>query len=155
MISPELLRRYPFFGNLNEAELTEIAKIAEEKSFEKGTTLFEEGQPAEALYFLLEGGVDLYFKSEEQYHPKTRKEFLVGEINPGEIFSLSALIEPYILNATARVSQGGRLIKIEASTLRIMAEKDPDLGCKLMHQIAKALMERLKYTRIQLAAERA
>jgi hypothetical protein len=36
-----------------------------------------------------------------------------------------------------------------------MAEKDSDLGCKLMHQIAKALMERLKYTRIQLAAERA
>jgi len=155
MISPELLRRYPFFGNLDESELKEIAMISEEKSFEEGTILFDEGQPADALYFLIEGSIDLYYKSEEQYHPKTRKEFLVGEINPGEIFSLSSLIEPYVLNATARASQGGRLIKIEAPTLRILAEKDSDLGCKLMHQIAKALMERLKYTRIQLAAERA
>src|SRR3990172_6369790 len=99
MISPELLRRYSFFGKLAEADLYEIAMIADEFSADAGVTLFQEHQPAEALYLLLEGSIDLYYTSEEEYHPKIRKEFLVGEVNPGEIFSISSMLDPFILNA--------------------------------------------------------
>lgn len=152
MISPELLRRYPFFGLLNENQLYAIAMISDEVAVEAGETLFEECKPAEALYLLVEGGVDLYYKSEEEYHPKTRKEFLVGEINPGEIFSLSAMIEPYVLSASARASKASNLIRIDAAELRKLCQEDPQMGYVVMQQIAKALMERLVYTRVQLAA---
>ena len=152
MISPELLRRYSFFGQLTEADLYAIAMIAEEVSADAGVTLFEERQPADALYLLLDGSIDLYYKSEEEYHPKTKKEFLVGEINPGEIFSISSMIEPYILNASARTDRPCRIIKIDAAALRKMSEENHLMGCMIMHSIAKALMERLAYTRVQLAA---
>ncbi len=36
MISPELLRRYPFFGTLSEEQLRQIAMIAEEQTYEAG-----------------------------------------------------------------------------------------------------------------------
>ena len=152
MISPELLRRYSFFGQLNEDKLYAIAMIADEITVDAGMTLFEEHQPADALYLLLDGSIDLYYKSEEEYHPKTRKEFLVGEINPGEIFSISSMIEPYTLNASARTAKPSRFVKIDAAALRRMSEEDHQMGCLIMHQIAKALMERLAYTRVQLAA---
>jgi CRP-like cAMP-binding protein len=152
MISPELLRRYSFFGRLTETDLYAIAMIAEELTADAGVTLFEEQQPADALYLLLEGSIDLYYKSEEEYHPKTKKEFVVGEINPGEIFSISSMIEPYILNACARTAKPSRYVKIDAVALRQMSEENQMLGCVIMHQIAKALMERLAYTRVQLAA---
>jgi CRP-like cAMP-binding protein len=152
MISPELLRRYPSFGLFNETQLKAIAMIAEEDSAPAGTVLFEERQPATHLYLLLEGGVDLSYRSEEEYHPKTRKEFAVGEINPGELFSISALIEPYVLNATARLSQDSKFVKIEAASLRELMEQDCSMGYLAMKQITKALMERLIYTRVQLAA---
>jgi CRP-like cAMP-binding protein len=152
MISPELLRRYSFFGKLPENDLYEIAMIADEFSADAGVTLFEEHQPAEALFLLLEGSVDLYYKSEEEYHPKAKKEFLVGEINPGEIFSISSLIDPFILNASARTAKPSRFIKIDAIALRKMSDENHQMGCIIMHQIAKALMERLAYTRVQLAA---
>jgi CRP-like cAMP-binding protein len=152
MISPELLRRYTIFGQLGEQDLNNIAMLADELTAEAGTVLFEERQPANALYLLLEGSIDLYQKSEEEYHPKARKEFLVGEINPGEIFSISSLIEPHILNASARTSKPSRFIKFDATALRQLANENPQLGCTLMRQVAKALMERLAYTRVQLAA---
>jgi CRP-like cAMP-binding protein len=152
MISPELLRRYPFFGPFNDAQLRTIAMMADEISVEQGKVLFEECGPADTLYLLLEGSIDLYYKAEEEYHPKGKKEFLVGEINPGEIFSISALIHPYVLSATARAAQVCRIVKIDAAALRSALEEDPRMGYLAMQQITKALVERLAYTRVQLAA---
>lgn len=152
MISPELLRRYPFFAPYSDAQLREIAMLSDEITAEAGTTLFEECQAADWFYLLIDGGIDLYYKSEEQYHPKTKKEFSVGEINPGEVVAISAMIDPYVLNATARVSKDSRLIKTDAKAFRALFKKDPQLGYITMHQIAKSTMERLAFTRVQLAA---
>ncbi len=152
MISPELLRRFSFFGLMSEQDLYNIAMIAEEVTADAGTVLFEECQPASALYLLLDGSVDLYQKSEEEYHPKAKKEFLVGEINPGEIFSISSLIEPYVLNASGRMSKPSKFVKFDAPALRQLSNQNPQLEILLMRQVAKALMERLAYTRVQLAA---
>jgi CRP-like cAMP-binding protein len=152
MISPELLRRYPFFGPFNDAQLKEFAMLADEISAEVGEELFQECDTANHLYLLLEGGVDLYYKSEEEYHPKDSKEFAVGEINPGEVFAISAVINPYMLNATARCSRACKLVKIDGKALREKFEEDPRLGYITMHQVTKSIMERLAYTRVQLAA---
>jgi CRP/FNR family transcriptional regulator, cyclic AMP receptor protein len=151
MISPELLRRYPFFGTLNDAELKAIAMITEEAEFEQGITLFEEGQTADMLYFLVDGNIDLYYVVEEQFHPETRKEFIVGEINPGEVFAISTLIEPYMYTSTARVDKHSKLLKIQAEALRALLEKDCQLGYKVMRQIARAAIDRLGAARVLLA----
>ena len=152
MISPETLRRYPFFGTLSPSQLQAVADLSEEVALKKGSTIFEEGHPADKLYILLRGSVDFYSKSEEEFHPKTRKEFSVGEVNPGEPFAVSALLEPYILNATARASQDCQVIKIDALALRNMFDLDQAFAYRMMTQTAKALMERLSSVRVQLAA---
>ena len=152
MISSELLKRYPFFGPFNDSQLRAIAKIAEEASVKAGAQIFEECQPADTFYVLVEGAVELYYKSEEEFHPKTSKEFSVGEINPGEVFAFSSLIEPYVLNATGRAIKDCRVIMIDAKALRGLFEEDPRMGYLALHQLTKALMERLAYTRVQLAA---
>jgi len=152
MISPELLRRYPFFGPLNEKQRKAIAMVADEIQMKEKQVVFEECQAADALYLLIEGDIDLTYKSEEKFHPKKTKVFSVGEINPQEVFAISALIEPYEYNATATVTKDGRAIKIDAKALRELIEQDIQLGYILMHQIAKTAMERLAYTRVQLAA---
>jgi CRP-like cAMP-binding protein len=126
--------------------------IAEEVSADADVIIFKERQPADALYLLLNGSIDLYYTSEEEYHPKARKELLVGEINPGEIFSISAMLEPYQLTASARTAKPSRFVKINALALRQLSQDNPKMGCIIMRQIAKALLERLEYTRIQLAA---
>jgi CRP/FNR family transcriptional regulator, cyclic AMP receptor protein len=152
MISPELLRRFPFFAPFNEATLREIAMLADQVEVEPGSLILEECGLAQALYLLLDGNVDLYYKSEEAYHPKARKELLVGEINPGEIFGISSLIEPYVLNASARATQPTHLVRIEAAGLRKLFDDNPQLGYVGMQQLVKVLSDRLIATRVQLAA---
>ncbi len=155
MISPEILRRYPFFGQLSDDQLRAIAMITEETGFEKGVCLFEEGHSAQTLYLLVEGNLDLFYKSEEEFHGKTRKEFLVGEINPGEVFGISSMVEPYSYSASARAAQKGKYLKIDAGALRKLIDGDPKLAYRLLSQLLKVYSERLYYTRVQLAAERA
>ncbi len=151
MISLELLRRYPFFAGLDEAELKAIAMVSEEVRAPAGAILFEEGQTADALFLLLSGSVDLSFNSPLgngfQIH--------IGEINPGEPFAISALIPPHMLTHTARAGNAIHALKIAAIPLRAICERDARVGYVVMHKVAQAAMERLHFTRVQLAAARA
>ncbi len=154
MISPEILRRFPFFAYLDESQLAKIAMITDEDIAKTGVVLFEENQPADTLYFLIEGGIELYNVSEDKFIPGTRKEFLVGDVNPEEVFAISSLVAPYVLNAMGRASKPARFLKIEAIALRKLMDEDCTLGYLILQQISKALLERLMYTRVELAAAR-
>jgi CRP-like cAMP-binding protein len=148
MVSPELLRRYSFFSSLDQAQQKAIALIADVLQFDKGATIFEEGQPAELFYVLLEGCVDLYYPTGRD----PAEHLLVAEINIGEPFSISALIEPHMLTATAKATAPSRILKIEGKALRALCELDPHLGFALMEQAARSAMERLHFARVQIAA---
>jgi len=152
MISTEILRRYPFFAGLTEAQLKAVAMLAQDTSYPKDSTIFEECGEANRLFLLLEGSVDLYYRSQEEFHPTTTKNFFVGEINPGEVFGTSSIIEPYELNATARNPVNCRLVEIDAVELRKLITTDPDLANKLLLAVIKTLKERIGAMRVQLAA---
>ncbi len=151
MISAELIRRYPFFAGLDEAQQRLIASIAQENTFDSGATILEEGQSADALYLLLSGSIDLY----AAMPGVPDGQVLVGEINPGEPFSISALIPPHILTHTVRAASRCHTIRIDATALRALCDAECHVGYTFMRQIATAAMERLHFTRVQLAAERA
>ena len=152
MISPELLRRYPFFAGLTESQFKAVAMLSQESTHHKGVTIFEECDAANRLYLLMEGSIDLYYRSQEELHPTMVKEFFVGEINPGEAFGTSAIIEQNEYNATARTSVNSRLIEIDAVALRELMAQDPILANKILLQVIKTLKERVMALRVQLAA---
>ncbi len=151
MITPELLQHYPFFGFLTPVQLKAIARIAKEESLESGRIIFREHEHADWLCILVKGNIDLFFTIEVEYHPELRKELLFGTINPGELFGISALIEPHILTSSARTSKPSQVIKIEAPRLLALCNKDEQLAYGLVSQVAKTSMERLNATRLQLA----
>ena len=107
MISPEQLRRYPFFGLLADDELREIAMISDEVAFERGKTILREGDPAEALSFLPDGAISLNFTG-AAVSGELPDVIPVGSIHPGEPFSISARIEPHILTADVQADRESR-----------------------------------------------
>ena len=155
MISPELLRRYPFFGPMDDSQLKALAMLAEVLPYGAGETVFDAQQEADALYFLLEGGVDLSFVVEDPTQPGMSREFHVSPVNPGEPFGISALLEPYRYGATIRTSVRSQVLKIQSAGLRALCELDPRMDSILMRQIAKAAFKRLQDTRAILVAARA
>jgi CRP-like cAMP-binding protein len=153
MIPVELLYRFPFFSFMNEKQLKAVAMIAKEVQLEPDDVLFEANTPAGALYFLVTGNMPYYILVTSEHIPDYRKEYFVGYINPEEIFGISALIEPYYYTTTMRADKPCRVIKIDASALRALCEVDSQLYAGLLKAVAKAAMDRLNMTRVQLAAE--
>ncbi len=152
MISPELLRRYPFFGDLNDDQLKAIAMIADEKTYPKGAIMVKENTPATKLMLLLEGDVDLIFSGGGE---GAIVNALVGSIAPGEILGVSSLIAPYTYICSARNAMPVKTIEMDAAALRAMFSLDQKLGYLMMNKVASAVLERLKYTQVELAAARA
>lgn len=179
MVSPADLRHYHFFDGLADDEYAAVAAISDELSLNQGDVLFHAGDAANQLYLLVDGGVELYHlpsvqpdsalpRAEAMYLMMEagdnvplmetgvtfHREFLVGAIQPGEAISISTLIDPYRLTATAHVTVPSRLIRIDAVKLRELCGADCKLGCVLIQAAAKIAMQRLNFTRQQLVAER-
>ena len=154
MISPDLLRRSPFFNFMDDKQIRAVAMIAEEKTYNAGNDIVVNNTPASKLFFLVEGAASYYYIVTIEHDPYYKKEYYISDFNPGEIFGISALIEPYIFTATVRSEKFCRLIEFDASALRALCEVDLKLSCGLMRAIAKAAMERLEHTRVQLIAAR-
>jgi CRP-like cAMP-binding protein len=154
MISPEVLRRYPFFSFMNHGQLREMAMISEEIEIGDGKVLFSVGDEADALYLLREGAIDLHYIVIDEHEPLLRKDFYVGNVNPGEVVGVSAVIEPFQYKAAAIINGASQLLKIEAAALRNLCEDDQSMAYGLIYQIAKAAMDKLHATRVQLAGSK-
>ena len=149
MVSPELLRRYPFFGGLTDDEVAGVAMLADEVTFPAGALIFREREIATKIHVLTAGSVELVFEIPRVTGAITAH---IGSVAPGEPFGISAFVEPYRLTATARAESDVKAIVIDAAGLRAMSEVDCHLGYTVMRQIARALAERLNSTRVLLAA---
>jgi CRP/FNR family cyclic AMP-dependent transcriptional regulator len=145
MISPEVLRRYPYFADVSEESLKQLAMIAEEKAIPANTVIFNEGDPAEYLSVILQGEVNI------QYRLGTGELRTVDTLVAGDLLGWSALIEPYRYTAIATTTKPTQLARLDGPRLRKLCEDDPLLGYKLTTQIAKLLAHRLEGARVQLA----
>lgn len=74
------------------------------------------------------------------------------QVNIGEPFGISTLIEPYVLTSTARSSNTSRVLRFDGNALRELFAEDQELELLLLRQVAKTAVERLHATRTQLAA---
>jgi CRP/FNR family transcriptional regulator, cyclic AMP receptor protein len=146
MISPEVLRRYPYFAGVDEESLKAVAMIADEKSVAAGTQMFREGDPADSLNIIVRGEVNI------QYVLGNGEHRTVDTLVDGDILGFSALVEPYKYTAIGTTSKDTLLVRIEAKKLRGLCNETPILGFKLISQIAKLLAHRLEGARVQLAA---
>jgi CRP/FNR family transcriptional regulator, cyclic AMP receptor protein len=145
MISPEVLRRYPYFVGINDESLKQLAMIAEEKTVPADTVMFREGDPASHLSIILKGEVNI------QYVLGDDELRTVDTLVEGDLLMWSALVEPYKATAIGTTTKETHLARIDAAKLRILCEQEPILGYRLMTQVAKLLAHRLDGARVQLA----
>jgi CRP-like cAMP-binding protein len=75
------LKAIPYFSGLSDANLALIGKHVFEKRAERNEILFFEGEPADVLYFVVEGVVKIFKTSPDG------KEQIFGIIRPGDSFN--------------------------------------------------------------------
>jgi CRP/FNR family transcriptional regulator, cyclic AMP receptor protein len=154
MISPEMLRRYPFFADMGDTSIKAIAMITEEVPLKAGEVLFHSGQPSLALFLLVDGVIETSLVITDSNDPTFEKEYYLDDYNPGEMFGLSTLIEPNIHSITCRVSRPGRMLRIDGARLNALCLADAHLGYQVMKALYMTALERLHHVRVQLAAAR-
>jgi CRP-like cAMP-binding protein len=145
MISPEVLRRYPFFAGLSAKQLQEIAQISHMRTFEVGEQIFREGNTAAQMLFLIMGEINI------EYQLGDGRKVVADTLVAGDPLAWSALLEPHSLTATGVANKAGSLIEIDAEELRRMCKDNKDVGYVMMKEVAKTLRNRLSAMRVQAA----
>jgi CRP-like cAMP-binding protein len=147
MISPEVLRRYPYFAGLTADQMATVANTAEEISAPAGHFFFHEGDPLTHLYIVLEGEVAILIEL-----PAQNKQVVTSTAGPGEVFSWSGLVPPYQATAGAKALSVSRVLSFDCRALRQAFEKDCQLGYIMMQMLAQVIRDRLRDLRIETLA---
>jgi CRP-like cAMP-binding protein len=142
MISPELLRRYTFFGGFSASGLKELAMAGREQAVAEAETLFTEGGRADHFYFLAEGEMETLLKTDEE-------DISISTIPAGEPVGWSAIVEPHIYTATARATRKSQVIAFPRPALAALLEDD-HFAATFMRKLADLVSRRLRDTQVQL-----
>jgi CRP/FNR family transcriptional regulator len=81
------LRKWPFFSELGEDELAEVASRFHERTFRRGEVILLEGQEPQAVYFVVHGQVRIYRLSPEG------REQVLKRLGPGEAFNFVPVLD--------------------------------------------------------------
>jgi CRP-like cAMP-binding protein len=146
MVSPELLRRFPFFAGLTDEEIKSIAMISDEQKYDANSFIFREGNKADKLFILIEGTVDIMINTDEE----GLQHETVSTLSHGDVFCWSAVVEPHNLTASAFAATPVTVIAMDGAGLRALFELDCHLGFRILQKSATIISSRLKDTRIQM-----
>jgi CRP/FNR family cyclic AMP-dependent transcriptional regulator len=133
MINPDRLRKVDVLLGLTDWELKVVAQFLREQTVPEGVTLFEEGQKADRLFILEEGGVSVRLPRGESYQIQT----------PGKIIGWSFLIPPNRYTASGRTIVASKLLVMQSPDFYYLIHKEPRMGVKVMGNLAQVVAGRL------------
>lgn len=145
MVSVEILKDLSCLKDLNEEQLAQIAQIAVEKSFKKGSYVHKQDDPAEALYIVTSGRVAI-----EIDLPRHRK-ICIDIVEAGELFGWSAVVPPHVFTAAALCMEETTLVELTRGPLYDLIDHNTSLKASIMETLSKIIATRLRDTRLQLS----
>ncbi len=138
------LKQIRFFEKFSDGQLETIANISSIREFKVKDIIFEQYDELSEVFVLLSGSLSLGISL-----PKDKRIHL-GTISEGQLFSWSAVFQPYISTAWVMAVTPARVIAIDAKKLNAEIDRDCDFGFKTMSKIAQTISQRLSDTRFQL-----
>ena len=137
MISLELLDRVEAFRELDREQRESFRIYCRESEYRRGGRLFSEGDPANHLWTVIEGQVDLRFEMPDRRD--TTAAFTVSSINVGEkkqgsrTLGWSCFVPPYKMRLSAYCeSETCRVVRIGKKDLLKIFYTDPRIGYRFM-----------------------
>lgn len=137
----ELLRRVPFFAEIEPARLKLLAFMSERVAFEAGKTLFRQGDAADAAYLIIDGHADVIIESRGG-------PVVVATLGANETVGEMGIVSN--VPRTATVCAKDRLItlRIAKEPFMRMIREFPNMAVSVMQEMA----QRLESTNNKLSA---
>lgn len=138
----EALVNVPIFENLSGKDLEKIGRLTHEREYKKGEHIFKKSAPAEGMYVILNGEVEIN-------DPETKN--IYADLKSGDFFGELALLDDEPRSASAVAKQASRLIGFFTPDLLTLIERSPELGNQVLLNLSKVLGERLRRTNQEIA----
>lgn len=135
----ELLRRVPFFSEIEPAKLKLIAFMSERVAYDAGKTLCRQGDPADAAYLIIEGQAEIILES-------PAGPITVATLGPNDTVGEMGILGDVPRNATVRAKTRLVALRIAKDPFMRMVREFPNMAVSIMRELA----HRLELTNNQL-----
>jgi CRP/FNR family transcriptional regulator, cyclic AMP receptor protein len=145
----DILAATEIFDTFTQMQLELVATFCEPVTCRQGDILMREYEHSQALYVIARGGVEIYVSPEvmSQDNQRDFEPTKVAELSQGQVVGEIALVDEGTRSATVRVSQPETvLLKIARQRLMLLCDTYPELGYKLMRNLAGDLAFKIRST---------
>ncbi len=135
---------------MDDANFEQLMQAAYLQTFPAQLDLITEGDPADFLYVVIEGCVELYARS-------NGREATMGMVRPVGTFILAAVIKDAIFLMSARTIERSRILLIPSENVRSAFEQDEAFARAIVVELAtcyRAVVKEHKDLKLRTAVER-
>lgn len=126
------LARLSLFADLSPRDLGELVAGSRPRSILPGEVLFEEGMPADGLYLVLSGAVEVY-------RTVGGDEIGLETLGPGAFLGEMALVERSPRSASVRGIEGSQLLLVEPEAFERLLERSPAAALTVLRTMVHRL----------------
>jgi CRP/FNR family transcriptional regulator len=127
------LRSNPYFDELSETFLKEIASHTQLRQYERGEILFWEGDPAAGLHIIKSGSVKLYRVS-----PQGR-QYIVSVLTEGATCNEVPAFDGDTNPVNVEALETSQVWVVEAAILRDLVKSNPEFALKILNKFGQNL----------------
>src|ERR1700704_7147783 len=146
MIAKSELLRVPAFADLPDDQITWFLSQSQEMHLKAGDTYVRQGDPADAMFVILEG--------QFQWRGEFGGETIVLAGKPGDVTGVLPFSRMKQFTVTGRAVTDGRVLKFPASLFPDLVQKMPELTTRLVGIMSDRIREatRIEQQRDRLGA---
>ncbi len=130
---PEKMRKFNINLPLTDRFLVDVARVLEPVSFPKGAVMFHQGDPADCMYLIDSGKLEVSVKTANDSH------LVVGTLGEGELVGEMALVVDLRRSATVTVLEDCELLRLSKVDFDTLTTKHPALLKEFGHYIKPRL----------------
>lgn len=139
-MADEIFSQLSLFKELNDEQGEMLRPLFTPVDGYIDSVLFEQGDPAEYLYLVIEGEVTIRFK------PEDGPPLVVTRVKPGGIVGWSAALGSDSYTSGAVCSAYCQLLRVRGEDLRSLCRLYPETGILVLEYLAGVIAQRLKNT---------
>lgn len=146
-----ILSQADIFEELTSTQLELIGSICQERHYQADDVLFEENTPGDEMYIIASGEVQIQVDPSLIDSTESTGSMTIATLRRGQSFGEVALVDEGLRSASARCSQQDtHLIVIPREKLMLLCDTYPQLGYRLMRNLAADLAMKIRHTDLQV-----
>jgi CRP/FNR family cyclic AMP-dependent transcriptional regulator len=148
------LKQSDVFYQFTPTQLEMVANLCQEVIFQAGEIIFKENSSSKELYIITQGEVDILINPSTVGPASVKNkqsDSVIAILRRGQSFGEVALVDEGLRSASARAAQKDtHLLVISRDKVIMLCETYPQLGYRLMYNLAADLAMKIRNTDLRV-----